>query len=139
MHYLGPNKAEHLSASLTCMLQNLVYHGEKKKWNFNKYQAAHLEQHNISVGMEGHGYSGIDERAKVRYLNDGINNDKLDFVKNQVISYPDLKQYFTGVCSLFSDYIKQCEGMNDPVRNISNVSARNGRGGRGGCGRGHGG
>ena len=66
-HYLGPNKVDHLSASLTCNLYNLEYHGDKKNWNFEKYQAAHLDQHNISVGLEGHGYSGIDEHAKVRY------------------------------------------------------------------------
>ena len=26
-HYLGPNKVDHLSASLTCTLKNLDYHG----------------------------------------------------------------------------------------------------------------
>ena len=138
-HYLGPNKIDHLSASLTRTLQNLDYHRENNNWNFDKYQAAHLEQHNISVGLEGHGYSGIDECAKVRYLIYGIKDDKLEVVKTQVIASPSLRQYFTGVCSLLSDYIKQCEGINHPVRNISEVSAGSGRGGRGGRGRGHGG
>ena len=41
-------------------------------------------------------------RAKVRYLIDGINNEKLQFVKTQVIAYPDLRKNFTGVGSLFS-------------------------------------
>ena len=134
-HYLGPNKVDHCSASLTRTLQNLNYHGKKKNWNFEKYQAAHLEQHNISVGLEEHSYSDIDDRAKVRYLFDGIKNDKLEVIKTQVIAFPDLRQYFAGVCSLFSDYIKQCEGMNHPVRNISEVSAGSGCGGRGGSGR----
>ena len=70
---------------------------------------------------------------------DGIQNENLEVVKNQVISYPDLKQYFTGVCSLFSDYINQYEGMNHFVRNISEVSAGSERGGKGGHGRGCGG
>ena len=64
-HYLGPNKVYHLYTSLTCTLQNLDYHEEEKNWNFEKYQAAHLDQHSISVGLEGHGYSGIDKCAKV--------------------------------------------------------------------------
>ena len=84
-HYLGPKKVDHLSASLTCTLQNIDYHGEKKNWNFEKYQAAHLEQHNISMGMKVHGYSGIDDLSKVRYLIDGIKNYKLEVVKTQVI------------------------------------------------------
>ena len=40
-----------------------------------------MEQHNISVGLERHVYSGIDDRSKVRYLIDGIKNDKLEVVK----------------------------------------------------------
>ena len=43
VHYLGPYKVDHLSASLTCTLQNLGYHREKNKLNFEKYQASHLE------------------------------------------------------------------------------------------------
>ena len=127
-----------MSASLTCTPQNLDYHGEKKNWNFEKYQA-HLEQHNISVGLEGHGYSGIDDRAKVHHLIDGINNDNLEVVKTQVIAYPSLRQDFTGLYRLFSDYINQCEGMNHPIRNISEVSAGSGSVGRGGRGQGRGG
>ena len=79
-HYLGPNKVDHLSASLTLTLQKLDYHWEKKNWNFEKYQAAHLEQHNISVLLKGCGYSGIDDCAKILYFIDGIKNDKLGFV-----------------------------------------------------------
>ena len=77
-----------------------------------------MEQHNISVGLEGHGYSGIDDRYKVRYLIDGIKNEKIEVVNAHVISYPALRKYFTGVCSVFSDYIKQCKGMNHLVCNI---------------------
>ena len=117
-HYLGPNKVDHLSASLTCTLHNIDYHREKKNWNFEKYQAAYLEQHNISVGLEGQGYSGIDYHAKVRYLISGTNNDKLKVVKNQVVEYPALRKYSTGLFSLFY-YIKKCEGMNHAVRTIS--------------------
>ena len=91
------------------------------------------------MGLEVHGYSGIDDRAKVHYLINGIKNDKLEVVKAQLIASPDLRQYLTGLCSLFSDYIKQCEGMNHPVHNISEVSAESGRGVRGRRGQGRGG
>ena len=136
MQYLVPNKVDHLSAFLNRTLQKLDYHGEKKNWNFEKYQADHLEQHNTSVVLEGHSYSGIDDRAKVRYLIYGINNDKLEVVKTKVIESLALRQDITGMCILLSDYIKKCEGMNHPVRNISEVSAGSGRGGRGGHGQG---
>ena len=102
-HYLGPNKVDQLSAYFTHRLHNLEYHREKNNCNFEKYQAAHLEQHNISVGMEGHSYSGIDDRAKFRYLVIGINNDKLEVVKIPLIASPALRQYFIGVCSFFLD------------------------------------
>ena len=138
-HYLRPNKVDHLSASLTCTLQNLYYHWEKKNRNSEKYQAAHLEQQNISVGREGHGYSGIPDRSKVLYLIDGINNDNLEFVKTQVIYSLALSQNFTGVYSLFLDYINQCESMNHPVPNISEVSDGSGHISRGGFGQGSGG
>ena len=83
----------------------------------------------------------MDDRAKVRYLINGENNDKLEVVKNQVVASPALRQDFTGMFSLFSDYIKQCEGMIHHVCNIYELSAGIGRGGKGGnergrCGRG---
>ena len=81
--------------------------------------------------LEGRGYLGIDDHAKVHYLIYGIKNEKIEVVNTQVIAYPSLRQYFTGVCSLFSDYIKQCEGINHPVCNISEVSAGSVHGGRG--------
>ena len=121
------------------MHQNLDYHGEKKNWKFEKYQAAHLEQKNIPVGMEVHGYSSIDDRDKVRYSIDGIKNYKLEVGKTHVLVSPASRQDFTGVCSLFSDYIKQCKGMNHPVCNTCKVSAGSGRGGRVGSGQGRGG
>ena len=70
---------------------------------------------------------------------DGINNDNLEFVKTQLISSLALSQDFTGVYSLFSDYIKQCEGMNHPVPNISEVSDGSGHRSRGGFEQGSGG
>ena len=76
---------------MTCTLKNLDYHGEKKNWNFEKYQAAHLEQHNISVILEVHGYLGIDDHAKVYRLINGIKNNKIEVVKTQVIAYPALR------------------------------------------------
>ena len=56
-----------------------------------------------------------------------------------MIVSPALRQYFTGVLSLFSDYINKWEGMNHIFRNISEVSYGSGRGGSIGRGRGHGG
>ena len=63
---------------------------------------------------------------------DGIKNDKLEVVKTQVIAPPTLRQDFTGLFILLSDYINQCEGMNHPVRNLPGVSTGSGPGGRGG-------
>ena len=52
----------------------------------------HKEQHNILKILEEHVYKCIDDRSKVIYVNNGINNTKLDTIKATII-YSD---YYRG-------------------------------------------
>ncbi len=59
-----------------------------------KYVTAHKEQHTILHNLEAHGYKGIDDWSKVRYVQDGIKIDKLDSVKTTILSSAKYCQSF---------------------------------------------
>ena len=57
--------------------------------------------------MKQHGYSGIDERSKVRHLTNGIKTKALDSVKTQILSSAALRNDFSACVNLFQDFIDQ--------------------------------
>ena len=125
-HYLGPNNVDHMASAAEKVLATASYHGEKKSWNFEKYATLHMEQHNILESLVEHGYTGIDARSKVRYLNDGIKTSALDAVKNHILSDNILRGEF----SLYKDFIKQQGTSERQSLNIAGVET-NGNGGNG--------
>ena len=108
-HYLGPNNVDHLARSAERKLHNLAYRSERKGWNFEKYVTAHKEQHTILQGLEEHGYKGIDERSKVRYLQDGIKTDRLDAVKSTILSSAEYRGDFAKCVTLYKDFLQQSD------------------------------
>jgi hypothetical protein len=80
-----------MSTSAEHKLQNTAYHGEKRRWNFEKFVRIHVDQHQILNGLVQHGYSGIDERSKVRLLLNGIKTRSLDIVKTTIMADPTLR------------------------------------------------
>ncbi len=121
-HYLGRNNVDHLASQAERKLQNTTYSGEARRWNFEKYVRTHVEQHTILEELTRHGYSGIDDRSKVRYLVDGIRTSSLDSVKAQVYASADLRADFQACVNLFKDFLKQSSNARDAARN-SNISA----------------
>jgi len=83
-------------------LRDSTYHGERRNWNFEKYVTTHKEQHHVLLSLETHGYKGIDERSKVRYLNDGIKTSRLDTVKATILSSSEYRSNFANA----SPYMK---------------------------------
>ena len=69
-HYLGPNNTNHQANEAEAKLKDSSYHGEKCRWNFERYVHMHQDQHTILPSLVHHGYAGIDERSKVRHLLD---------------------------------------------------------------------
>lgn len=106
-HYLGENNVDNMSSRAEKKLQTTSYTGEKRRWNFEKYVKMHMDQHAILEGLTQHGYSGIDERSKVRHLLDGIKTTTLDTVKTRIMSDAALRADFQRCVNLFQDFIEQ--------------------------------
>ena len=81
-------------------LKDTSYSGEKRRWNFEKYIKTHVDQHAILTGLVKHGYSGIDDRSKVRHLMAGIKTKVLDPVKTQIIASAPLRNNFDACVNL---------------------------------------
>ena len=118
-HYLSPNNVDHIAASAEKLLATSSYQGEKRSWNFEKFATMHMEQHNILESLVEHGYTGIDARSKVRFLNDGIKSTSLDAVKTRIMSDNILRGDFAQCVTLYKDFIKQ-QGLHE--RNSLNIS-----------------
>ena len=117
-HYLGPNNIDHMASRAERKLRDSTYHGERRNWNFEKYVTTHKEQHHVLLSLETHGYKGVDERSKVRYLNDGIKTSRLDTVKATILSSSEYRSNFDKCVNLYKDFIEQSNGQLE-----SNVSA----------------
>ena len=80
-HYIGENNVDNMSSLAEDKLKDTSYSGEKCQWKFEKYVKTHVDQHAILTGLVEHGYSGIDDRSKVRHLTAGIKTKVLYPVK----------------------------------------------------------
>ena len=104
-HYLSPNNMNHQANEAEAKLKDSSYHGEKHRWNFEKYVCMHQDQHMILQGLVEHGYAGIDECSKVHRLLDGIKTNKLDTAKGPIWASPSLQNNFDNCVTLFQDFI----------------------------------
>ena len=66
-----------------------------------------MDQHQILTDLREHGYSGIDDRSKVRHLMEGISTATLDSVKNTILASTTLRSDFTACVGLYQDFITQ--------------------------------
>jgi hypothetical protein len=106
-HYLGMKNVDNMSTMAEMKLTTTLYHGEKRRWNFERYVKVHTDQHAILQGLVEHGYAGIDERSKVRHLVAGIKTNMMDPVKTWIMSDTRLRTDFAACVNLFQDYIHQ--------------------------------
>lgn len=127
-HYLGANNVDNMSARAEAKLRNTAYSGEKRRWNFEKYVKVHIDQHAILQGLVEHGYSGVDERSKVRHLLHGIKTTSLDVIKTRIMSDAVLRNDFDGCVNLFQDFIAQHQANNPKDVTIATVKARGSNG-----------
>jgi len=119
-HYLGPSNVDHLAAAAELKLETAKYTGKKKRYNFESYVRLHKDQHQILSDLTQHGYSGIDERSKVRHLMAGIRVSALDTVKSRILSDAKLCSNFDQSVTLYQDFIKQMK-VTEPILNISKI------------------
>ena len=111
-HYLIPNNVDHMASAADKILQNAVYHGERKKKTFESYVVIQKEHHTIFENLEDHGYKGIDERLKVRYLIAGIKYGALNSVKAKILTCAPYLQNYDASVIIYKDYTKQAQDKN---------------------------
>ena len=125
-HYLGPNHVNHQATMAETKLRTLRYEGEKRRFKFEQFVTIQRAQHQTLEGLVEHGYAGIDERTKVRYLMDGIKTKDLDVCKTQIISSPTLSVDFDACVRLFQDFINQSTEKEKSTVQIALVGTKRG-------------
>ena len=80
-HYIGPQHVVHMTDKSEKILGTTSYSGDKISRNFEKYATTNKDQHNILEGLLEHGYAGVDNGTKVRYIMESIKDTSLDAVK----------------------------------------------------------
>jgi hypothetical protein len=83
-HYLGPNNANNLATRFETELRALAYHGERRRWTFEKYSNKLVELVNSLNDLKAYGYAGIDNASAVRYLMNGIKTKDLEVMQGQI-------------------------------------------------------
>lgn len=121
-HYLGPNNVDNMAASAERILATTAYHGETRRWTFEKYVKLHVDQHHILEGLKEHGHAGIDVRSKVRHLMDGIKTSAFESVKCHIMANALLRKDFDGCVNLYKDYIQQREARTPNRERDANIS-----------------
>jgi hypothetical protein len=104
-HYLGAHNVDTLCAHAENKLTTTVYHGETKRFNWERYTCVHVVQHAVLQGMMEYGYAGIDERTKVRYLLAGIKTSALTPCTANLMATPDIRNSFDRTAGAIKDFI----------------------------------
>ena len=141
-HYLGAEHVTHQANKVEARIASLSYKGEQRNWSWDKYVDAHIEQHIIAKNLMPYGYSGIDERSKIRHLLAGISDPGLHPVTVNILAMREEDKTFTKCATMYTDFIRMSNPAGprqDRGRQISSVhTGRGGGRGRGGGGRGDG-
>jgi len=125
-------------------IASLSYKGEQKNCCWDKYIDAHIEQHTIAKDLMPYGYSGIDERSKIRHLLGGISDPGLHPVTCNILAMKEEDKAFTKCTMMYTEFIRTCVNSVIPRQDrngrqiLSVLSGRGGGRGRGGGGRGDG-
>ena len=88
----------------------------------------HKEKHNILYIIKAHGYTGINQISKVRYLSVGIKTMRLDSFKTRIMSDESLCQDFDRCVTLYKEFFKKLIADNRQSRGIAASSTNNASG-----------
>ena len=121
-HFIGPNNVDNLSTAAKLTLSKTTYERQKKQYNFEKYVNTHVHQNSVLEGVVQYGYSGIDERLRVRHLINGINTTQFDACKKHIQYSKTLRNNFQTCFTLNKDLIKQSENKGTTTLTISQLS-----------------
>ena len=119
--YLGPNHVTNLAAKAQRALEDYKYRGEGRHHNFDSYIRHQTEQHIILNSLTRHGYSGIDERTKVRHLLDNIDTAALNAPVENVSANQDLLGDYDAAAGYIRDFLERTKRTTRRSANISSV------------------
>ena len=106
-HYCGGSDASHRVSKARKILSNLVYHGETKRFTFDKFIALHQEQHNIINSLKETPEGGIDGLMMVQLLYEGVKDPTLQTVRGQLFANEDKYiRDFTASTGLYKSMIR---------------------------------
>ena len=108
-----------MAAGTEKKLTQCTYTGEKRNWTFKKYATFRKEQHNILESLKEHGYTGIDQQSKIRYLSEGIKTTGLDLFKTRIMSDEILCHDFDGCVTLYKDFVKNSSAYDRKLLGIA--------------------
>ena len=119
-HYLGPNNVDHLAAAAEKELESHRYNGESRNYSLEQHIISHKKAHGVLDDLKEFGYSGIDERSKVRKFCNSIKTKALDTIKGQIMASAELRTDFDRCTTLFKDFLAQ-DKLNGVERQIGAV------------------
>ncbi len=121
-NYLGPNTVNNMPDELENRLSRLEYKGERRNFKFSDLKRKMVEIFDQSDNLKQHeGCSGIDQRSRVRYLQNAIKTDALNAVQSQIDTSPALQVNFKDACQAFQDFVNRQKPID--TRNVSKVQA----------------
>ena len=130
-HYLGAGHADAQATKAEQILRTTKYHGETRRWNFERYAKRHKDQHTILDELHDRGlHNGIDGATKVRYLMGGISGGNLDTISGQILADAVLKQNFDQCVNLYKQFIQQKRLAFNDKKEVTVASVQQQRGGR---------
>ncbi len=96
--------------------------GERRNFKFSDLKRKMVEIFDQSDNLKQHeGYSGIDQRSRVRYLQNAIKTGALSAVQSQIDTSPALQVNFKDACQAFQDFVNRQKPID--IRNVSRVQA----------------
>ena len=74
-----------MHSEIILTLKTLLYSGDRKNYNFDKYYTAHVEQHNQLTALLKFGVPDMGEDMKIHYIEEGIKDDSFNSVKTTIL------------------------------------------------------
>jgi hypothetical protein len=131
VHYLGSDHVNHLANKMEARLASLAYCSEQKNWDWSHYTNAYIKQHTITKNLMEHGYSGLDERSKVRHLCAGIKDNAVQPVVCQVLAMRGNNKTFMTCLALFANFIHHFKQNSSNMCCVAKLGSTGQGGGRG--------
>ena len=120
---LGANRIDHEVKQLTKVLQTIRYTGESRNWNLDKFLDKHTDTHGQLEELVAYGYSGLDQRLAVSYMNDGMKAAYLQAAKTQIMSSTALRNSFDDSAALYHDCNLSYQAENPTASSDRKISA----------------